>query len=153
MQNKDEQRSSFEQQLIQYIDIPYFKNNPTYIKRWREYYEKNKDPQILLLMYHKNISTFYHWIYIEMSNHFIKLNKAEISSFILNEALKNRVYDEKKIKEALSQLPAFSKKYNKGDMICLLNQRNIQALGKLWNSYTEVYSYKKILKDIKGIKF
>ena len=48
-------KENYEQQLLQYIDIPYFRNNPTYIERWRKYYDKYKDPQILLLMHHKQI--------------------------------------------------------------------------------------------------
>ncbi|ELA42441.1 uncharacterized protein VICG_00540 [Vittaforma corneae ATCC 50505] len=130
-----------EEILLAYIDIPYFRNNPTYIERWRTYYQRYKDPQILLLMYHKQISTFYHWIYLELSQHFLKKSQPQIAHFILHEALKNNVYDATRIKEAIEKIPPFEKKYSKGDMLGLLNTRNIQALGKTWNCSNETFFY------------
>lgn len=132
-----------EESLLNYIDIPYFRNNPTYIDRWRTYFQRYKDPQILLLMYHKQISTFYHWIYLELSQHFLSKKQPQIAYFVLNEALKNNVYDSERIKEALNKIPPFEKKYSKGDMLALLNMKNIQALGKTWNVADEVYFYLK----------
>lgn len=131
--------------LLDYIDIPYFRNNPTYIEQWRNYYYQENDPQILFLMYHKQISTHYHWIYIELSSFFQRLNKIEISHFILSEALISKVYDETKIKDALSRLPSYERIYTKGDLLAALNQKNIQVLGRLWNSYEDEHFYKKFL--------
>ena len=143
---------SNEEQLLTYIDIPYFKNNPTYIDLWRRYYEIHHDPQILLLMFYKSISTHYHWIYIELSKHFVKINKAEIAYFILSEAIKNNVYDVQRLENALSRLPPFKRKYSRGDMMCILNQRNINAFGRVWNKYEEVYFYERCL-DTNYINF
>lgn len=136
-----------EQRLITYIDVPYFRNNPAYIEMWRKHYEERRDPQILLLMYHKQISTHYHWIYIELARHFARLGKAEISHYILAEALRNKVYDAQRLRDAMARLPAFQKKYARGDVLCILNQRNINALGRLWNRYEERFFYQDHLQS------
>lgn len=128
-----------EELLLAYIDIPYFRNNPAYIERWRAYYQKYKNPQILLLMYHKHISTFYHWIHIELAEHFLKKNQPQIAHFVLTEALKFNVYDSARIKKTLDKVPTFEKKYSKGDMLALLNTKNIEALGRIWNCYNESF--------------
>lgn len=130
-----------EETLLKYIDIPYFRNNPAYIDRWREYYQRYKDPQILLLMYHKQIGTYFHWIYLELSEHFLRVQQPEIAHFILSEALRIKVYDGTRIKNALAQIPKFDRKYSKGDLLALLNQRNITALGRVWNSFEEEFVY------------
>lgn len=130
-----------EELLLAYIDIPYFRNNPTYIERWRTYYRRYREPQILLLMYHKQISTFYHWIYLELAQHFLRKSQPQIAHFVLNEALKNNVYDAARIKEAMEKIPPFEKRYSKGDMLGLLNVKNIQALGKTWNCFNETFFY------------
>lgn len=134
-------KEEHEKLLLAHIDIPYFRNNPTYIEMWRAYFQQHRDPQILLLMFHKEISTLYHWIHIELSQHFIKKNHPQIAHFILSEALRNNVYDSQRIKEALERIPPFEKKYSKGDMLALLNTRNISALGRVWNCLHEVFFY------------
>lgn len=133
-----------EKLLLDFIDIPYFRNNPAYIDKWRTYYYKYKDPQILFLMYHKQISTYFHWIYIELASVFLKINKPEISHFILTEALRLKVYDENKIKDFLNKIPNFEKKYTKGELLAVLNQKNINALGRKWNSFEEEFYYKNL---------
>lgn len=145
-------KENHEERLLYYIDIPYFRNNPTYIESWRRYYEHRRDPQILLLMYYKEISTHYHWIYIELAKHFVRLNKVEIAHFILSEALQNKVYDQKRLADTISRLPPFERKYSKGDMACVLNQRNIRAIGKVWNRYEEVFFYERYL-DASSVNF
>jgi len=130
-----------EELLLAYIDIPYFRNNPAYIERWRTYFQAYKDPHILLLMYHKHISTLYHWIYLELSEHFLRKNEPQIAHFVLSEAVKANVYDSTRIAKALERIPPFEKKYSKGDMLGLLNMKNIQALGKTWNRHEESFMY------------
>lgn len=136
-----------EKQLLEYIDIPYFQNNPSYIEKWRNYYQKNPDMHILLLMYHKKISTLYHWIYIEFSKHFVKMGKYEIAHYILSEAIHNKVYQKERLQEALASIPDFQKQYLKGDLACILNQKNIKALGKIWNKYEEAFYSNLFLKN------
>ncbi|KAM0681256.1 hypothetical protein GINT2_000454 [Glugoides intestinalis] len=142
--NRKEKQEEF---LLSYIDIPYFRNNPTYIERWRAYYQQCKDPQVLMLMLYKKISTYYHWIYLELSNHFMNKQQFQIAHFVLQEALQANVYDKNKIKEALEKIPSFEKKYSKGDMLALLNMKNINALGKVWNQYNEELFYLRVLSD------
>lgn len=136
-------KEKHEEIMLQYIDIPYFRNNPTYIEWWRAYYQKYKDPQILLLMYHKQISTYYHWLHIELSEHFLRKKKPQIAHFILSEALKNNVYDPVKINEAMERIPSFEKKYTRGDMTSILNWKNINALGRVWNVSKEESFYQR----------
>lgn len=136
-------KEKHEEILLQYIETPYFRNNPTYIEWWRIYYQKYKDPQILLLMYHKQISTYYHWLHIELSEHFLRKKKPQIAHFILAEALKNNVYDPVKINEAMERIPSFEKKYTRGDMASILNWKNINALGRIWNVSKEESFYQK----------
>lgn len=138
-------KEKLEEFLLTYIDIPYFRNNPTYIERWRAYYQRYKDPQVLMLMFYKKISTYYHWIHLELSNHFLNKQQLQIAHFVLEEALKADVYDKNKIKEALEKIPSFEKKYTKGDMLALLNIKNINALGKVWNPYNEELFYLNVL--------
>lgn len=144
--NENKKLSDEEELLLFYIDIPYFKNNPSYIERWRRYYIKNRDHQILFLMYYKQISIYFHWIYIELSRHFMKSEKYEIAYFILNEALRLNVYNKDRILEEINKIPEFTKKYTKGDLMSILNQRNIKAIGKTWNSYMEKF-YKSDLPE------
>lgn len=141
MQPCEDEKLREEEILLKYIDIPYFKNNPSYIDRWRQYYKKHKDPQILLLMYYKRISTLFHWIYIELSRHFMKMDLPELSSFILTEAIKSNVYDSERLKEEMKSIPNFIEKYNKGDLLSILNHKNIHALGRIWNEYSEILFY------------
>lgn len=56
------------------------------------------------------------------------------------------MYDENKLKQALSRLPEFTPRYSRGDMLAVLNQRNIQALGKTWNKFDEVFYYEQSLE-------
>ncbi|KAI5170005.1 hypothetical protein PAEPH01_1166 [Pancytospora epiphaga] len=130
--------NGYENQLLTYIDVPYFRNNPSYIELWRRYYNSNPNPHILLLMYHKSISTFYHWIYIELAEHFLRIKEPELAHFILCEALRNGVYNPTCLEKALSRIPIFKKKYTRGDMLCILDQKNILALGTVWNKYEEI---------------
>lgn len=132
-----------DEQLLKYIDIPYFRNNPSYIKLWRSYYEQTKRIEVLLLMYHKQISTYYHWIYVELSKHFIRVGKPELAHYVLTEALRNNVYDSKCVEEALGRVPPFERRYTRGDMACVLNQKNLRVLGTIWNSYEEELFYDK----------
>jgi len=148
MQAESADNMKDEDVLLKYIDIPYFRNNPSYIERWRRYYLKqNKDPQILLLMHHKQISTYFHWLYLELSSYFLKIGKPELASFVLNEALKINVYDESRIKKALSKIPNFEKQYSRGDLLAVLNQRNIKALGTVWNCFEEEIFYLQHLPE------
>lgn len=134
-----------EETLLKYIDIPYFRNNPAYIDRWRKYYQRYRDPQILLLMYHKQVSTYFHWIYLELSAHFLRIQQPEMAHFILNEAQRAKVYDEARVRRALAEIPKFERKCSRGDLLALLNQRNINALGRLWNSFEEEFVYEQYL--------
>ena len=134
-----------EEKLLSCIDIPYFRNNPAYIDLWRSYYKEFKDPQILFLMYFKQISLHFHWIHLELSEYFLKKEIVQISHFILEEAIHNKVYDSERIKEALSRIPSFDKKYTKGDMLAVLNMKNIKCLGNVWNAFNEEVFYLKNL--------
>lgn len=151
MQGSDDKEQ--EDVLLQYIDIPYFRNNPAYIDKWRSHYQKSRDPQILLLMYHKQISTYFHWIYLELSAHFLRIQQPEISHFVLSEALRARVYDGAKIRKALAELPKFERKHNRGDLLALLNQRNIKALGRVWNNFEEEFVYETHLQGFPNFEF
>lgn len=136
-----------EERLTEFIDIPYFRNNPSYIELWRKYYSDSRDPKILLLMYHKKIGTYYHWLYIELAKHFIRIGRAEIAHFVLTEAVRENVYSQERLREALAKVPPFTKQYFKSDMRSLLDQKNIHALGRIWNSYTEVFFYEQHLSS------
>lgn len=138
-------KEKHEEKLLSCIDIPYFRNNPAYIDLWRSYYSQFRDPQILFLMYYKQISIYFHWIHIELSQYFLRKKQPQIAHFILEEALRNKVYDQERIKEALSQIPRFERKYNRGDMLSVLNIKNIKCLGRIWNSYIEeIFSQKNL---------
>jgi len=145
MAQKDEQREI--DALLEKIDIPFFRNNPEYLDQWAAYFKKSEDPRILLLMYYKEIGTFYHWLYVEFSRHFVKIRKAEIAHFILTEAISNGVYDRNVLQAELDGLPAFKKVYKRADLACILKQNNIKALGRVWNAFKEVEFYSKHLHN------
>lgn len=138
-------KEKHEEKLLSCIDIPYFRNNPAYIDLWRSYYKQFRDPQVLFLMYHKQISTYFHWIHIELSQYFLRKKQPQIAYFVLEEAIKNKVFDQERIKEALTQIPHFEKKYSKGDMLAVLNLKNIKCFGRIWNTYNEEIFYHKNL--------
>lgn len=96
-------------------------------------------------MYYKQISIHFHWIHIEIAQYFMKKGQPQIAHFILEEALHNKVFDALKIKEAMRQIPTFEKKYSKGDMLAVLNLKNIKSLAHVWNPHQEEIFYLKNL--------
>ena len=123
----------FVQQLLDYIEIPYFKNNPTYIDWWRKYYEHTKDQNILLLLFNLRISTCYHWIYIEFSKIFLEMKRPDIAFFILKIALETDVYDQKVLKEALLTIPKFQPTCSDKEIYKIFKKQKIKCMGRVFN--------------------
>ncbi|ORD98474.1 hypothetical protein A0H76_2424 [Hepatospora eriocheir] len=127
------QKKDFEEILLEKIDIPYFKNNPAYLLRWKKYYETFNDPNILLLMYYKEIGKYYHWIYIELSEFFLSNKNYELANFVISLAINLNVYDSKVLKQQLIKIPEFTSKYSDRQLLESLNVRNFECMGLLWN--------------------
>ena len=127
-------------QLIEYMDIPYFKNNPEYIEMWRTYYDRYKSINVLLLMYNAEISTYYHWIYIELSRKFVELNETKFARCLLEHALKRDVYDRKVIVDELrlmtkektedQKIPFETKEM---ELLRYLKRDVIRTMGRIFN--------------------
>lgn len=131
--------------LKAHIDCPFFQNHPVYLALWRRHYLATQDPQILLLMHHKRIGVYHHWLHAALAKHFVRIQKAEIASFILKEALKASVFGAEALQQMLGALPSFEPRYSRGDLLGLLNQKNIRALGTVWNRFAERFFYEQHL--------
>lgn len=118
-------------ELIKYMDQPYFKNNPTYIDMWRKFYSKEKDANILLLLFNEEISTFYHWIYIEFSKKFVDMKRYDLAKFILNYALEKKVYDEEVIRKELKSIPEYNGKTK--NLLEYFKRSTVKCMGRIFN--------------------
>ncbi|WUR02402.1 uncharacterized protein VNE69_01339 [Vairimorpha necatrix] len=127
--------------LLKFLDTKYFRNNPEYIQKWQEiYHEHDKDIKILFLMKYKKISADYHWIYIELSTWFSLKDKPNISVYILEEALKNQVYDQSIIKNELEKYKEI-KPCSPSEALRYLNPVSFTVFGKVWNEIRKVACY------------
>ncbi|KAK6091006.1 hypothetical protein P3W45_000251 [Vairimorpha bombi] len=144
--------NEYENELLKLIDIKYFRNNPEYIKLWQEYfYNTNKDIKILFLMKYKKISTDYHWIYIELSEFFKKKNKPEISVFLLQDALRNGVYNPDMLNAELDKYQGI-KAIDYNEACRFLNPVGFYVCGRIWNEIkVETFYSQDIYKE--GISF
>lgn len=124
--------SEYVLKLYKYINEPYFKNNPTYIDMWRTVYEKEKDPNILLLLFNADISTFYHWIYVEFSRKFLEIKRYDLAKYVLEYALENKVYDKKILLKELKELPVYQGKYS-SDLHKYFQRNTVKCLGKVFD--------------------
>jgi hypothetical protein len=127
-----------EETLLRYIDMPYFRNNPSYIALWQRYYMRRPDPCVLFLMRHKKISQYYHWLYIELSSFFSLRRHHGISRVVLEAGIEANAYDPEVLREELGKIPADDRTYSEHEINVLLNPKNFGCLGKVWNAYNEV---------------
>ncbi len=132
--SKQISKKEYEKYLLDHIDIPYFKNNPGYLEKWRSYYKSTKDPNVLSLMFFKKIGTLHHWIYVEFAEIFLKSNHPELANFIITLALDHRVYDKKVLDDQLKKIPSFKSQYSDQELYALINRKNIKCMGMVWNA-------------------
>lgn len=123
---------AFELELIKYMDIPYFKNNPSNIERWRTYYEKTNDPNVLLLLINTDISCNYHWIYIQLSKVFIEMGKREYATKILNHALQTDVYNREEILKYIGKHNLEIYKKSGADLLRDFRRSVIKCMGRIF---------------------
>jgi len=123
--------SEYVLKLYKYINEPYFKNNPTYIDMWRTVYEKEKDPNILLLLFNADISTFYHWIYIEFSRKFLEIKRYDLAKYVLEYSLENNAYDRKILENEIKELPVYQGK-SSSDLHKYFQRNTVKCLGMIF---------------------
>ncbi|CAD25211.1 hypothetical protein [Encephalitozoon cuniculi GB-M1] len=131
--------------LLRYIDIPYFRNNPSYISLWQRYYYKTKDPGVLFLMRHKKISRYYHWIYVEFSRFFMKSGHCGMSKAALGMGMACGAYDRKILEDELKGILSSAVPCTEHEANALMNPKGFVALGRVWNSYREILFYNREL--------
>lgn len=142
--------SEVEKVLLQHMDMPYFRNNPSYIALWQRHYYTTKDPKILFLMRHKKISRYYHWIYIELSRFFMSRNHPCMCRIVLDMGVMCGAYDSKVLEEELKSAPAVENTYSEHKINMLLNPKGFFVLGRIWNSYYEVLFYDREMFMVEG---
>lgn len=130
-----------EQTLLKYIDLPYFRNNPSYIALWQRHYARTRDPRILFLMKHKKISQYYHWLYIELSRLFLSRGNVAMSFATLDMGIASKAHDIAVLEEELAKIPVADRLYCEHEASLLLNPKGFFTLGKIWNSYGEKLFY------------
>lgn len=135
---------NIEEELLSKLDIPFFYNNLEYIGKWIGYYSFRKDPRILFLMKLKKISCDYHWLHIELSKYFNHKGKSEIAIFILKKALENKVHDKDIILKEMENYRDITP-ISEIEAHRYLYPKNFKALGRVWNSYIQVFYYKRDL--------
>ncbi|KAM0687936.1 hypothetical protein COBT_000814 [Conglomerata obtusa] len=130
--------------LISKMHIPYFKNQQSYIQAWQAIYDKNKDPNILLLLHHHNISEHYHFIYIELSKHFEKIN-VEVSKYILKIAIKKNVFDDSVIRSEYERIKDFVGVVLDDNVVYrMIRPKSIFLWDKEWVAKEEILVYKRV---------
>ncbi|AFN82789.1 hypothetical protein EROM_040200 [Encephalitozoon romaleae SJ-2008] len=144
-----------ENALLNYIDIPYFRNNPSYISLWQRYYYKTNDPSVLFLMKYKKISQYYHWIYVELSRFFMRNGRYGVCKAVLNVGIACNAYEREVLEDELQRIPMVTNPSPEHEINTLLNPKGFTALGKVWNSYQEVlfYNRKLFLLDQEEVSF
>lgn len=142
---EDVRDEDLEQTLLRYIDMPYFRNNPSYILLWQRYYANTRDPGVLFLMKYKKVSQYYHWIYVELSRFFISRNHPGLCSVVLSMGMKCNAYDSRVLADELGKIPANSQTYSGHEITSLMSPKGFHALGRVWNSYNEVLFYNQSL--------
>ncbi|KAL6122715.1 hypothetical protein NUSPORA_00244 [Nucleospora cyclopteri] len=137
--------SQYIEYLLKYMNIPYFKNNPTYIEHWRKFYEHTKDPNVLLLLFNKRISTCYHWIYVEFSKIFIEMGKPEVANFIIKLGIQSDVFDQAELKKQLLRIPEFKTTQSDKQIYQLFKKKKITCMGRIFDIKNSTIT--KIEKD------
>ncbi|KAG5859833.1 putative Mad3/BUB1 domain-containing protein [Encephalitozoon hellem] len=141
----DTGEDELESTLLGHIDIPYFRNNPSYISLWQKYYYKNNNPHVLFLMKYKKISQYYHWIYVELSRFFMRNNHYGACKAILNMGIACNAYDRRVLEDELRKIPTSANLFSENEVNALLNPKGFTVLGKVWNSYQEALFYNREL--------
>lgn len=134
-----------ESALLNFIDILYFRNNPSYISLWQKYYYKTNDPGVLFLMKYKKISQYYHWIYVELSRFFMRNDHYGVCKAVLNAGIACNAYERRVLEDELRRIPMATNPSLENEVNALLNPKGFTALGKVWNSYREVLFYNREL--------
>ncbi|TBU01405.1 Mad3/BUB1 domain-containing protein [Hamiltosporidium tvaerminnensis] len=125
--------NEIEETLKKNLHIEFYKNNPSYIKLWQRYYEIKKDPKILFFMMHFGISKDYHWIYIELANHFKKLKYFELSYYVLSEAKRKNVFDAFEIEKEINNYSFDTKRFSDTEMKRILYPKRIYFWDTEWS--------------------
>jgi hypothetical protein len=152
MDPEDLKEKDIKKLLQKYLNISYFKNNPEYISLWQKYYESERDPEILFFMKYKGVSSYYHWLYVELSKHFNSKNLFNVSRSILSRALNGDVYDRRVIEDHLSELPDHGKTMNDDEIYRHINPKSIILWGKKWVVQEESLFYNRDIFIINGVE-
>lgn len=139
-----------EDALLRHIDIPYFRNNPSYISLWQRHYYRTGDPAVLFLMRHKKISQYYHWVYVELSRVLMRSNHHGACRAVLRLGMACGAYDRKALEDEAERIPEGTREYSEHEVNVLLNPKGFSALGRTWNSYREALFYTRPLFVVDG---
>lgn len=133
--------------ILKYINVPYFKNNPWYLELWEREYLRTKDPVLLFLMLLKDVGTLHSWLYLQL--HAYYKDKCSIcSSTIIRLALRNNTYPKDRV-EAI-RLPT-SQAEVEVEAHPLEKPTKIFLFGREWiESYT--LSYNRSLLMVDGVE-
>lgn len=137
--------------LKHYCGIPFFRDNPYYIRLWERYYVlSGKNPSILFFMKHKRISKNYHFLYIELSRHFEQRGLKDVSAWILQRAIEAGVYRNEVLVSELIRIGRPPGALTIDEIATELSPQDIMLWGKKWCSKeSTIKCESKSLEDVK----
>lgn len=129
------QDKDLEKILKHYCSMPFFRDNPYYIRLWERYYVLcDKNPSILFFMKHKRISKNYHFLYVELSRHFEQRGLKDVSAWILQRAIEAGVYRNDVLVSELIRLGRPPGVLTIDEIAQELNPQDFVLWGKKWCS-------------------
>lgn len=75
--------------IIEHIDDPFYKHDPSFLHILSTHYQKEKDINLILLMYHKSVGKYHYYVYCCLAQHFIRCNAPGKAAYVLQEGILN----------------------------------------------------------------
>lgn len=91
-ENSPVKESQLEKVLLDYLEVPYFQNNPWYVALWKRLYAQEQDSAVLFLMRMKGVGCFSSWVYLRLFEHFTAKGCAVCAQSIISEGVKAKAH-------------------------------------------------------------
>lgn len=115
--------------ILQFMNIPYFSNNPWYLSLWKRVYSIRPDEGVLFLMHMKGIGLLSSWLYLRLHEHFVQKGCVSCANAILIEGIKASAYPSEELEEKVS--------YSIKKEHALERPSKIKVFGREWTHTTK----------------